>query len=78
MPPITQRWTRSKEISLDNFIAERSISSVTNLEKQSDDHMFVSWTNAHFPNMKTSKTCLYHVSLQESFDTSSSPIGRKS
>jgi hypothetical protein len=35
---------KSKEISLDNFRVERSISSgnVTNLKKlQSDDHMFV-------------------------------------
>ena len=53
---------KSKEISMNNFRVEISISSgnVTNLKKlQSDDHMFVSWNNAFFANskMKTSNTC---------------------
>ena len=60
---------KSKEISMNNFRVEISISSgnVTNLKKlQSDDHMFVSWNNAFFANnkMKTSNTCLCCESSQ--------------
>lgn len=68
MPSWSNDNEQSKEISLNNFRVESTSSgNVTNMKNlQSDDRMFVSWTNALFVNnkMNTSNTCLWSESSQ--------------